>query len=51
MAAEELHVIKGKQNLPEEMQKLAGKLTSIGRKPYIIPGGGSNKIGDLGYLT
>lgn len=39
MAAEELHVLKGKQNLLEEMQKVADKLTAMGRKPYIIPGG------------
>ena len=33
------------------MAQLADKLRSQGRKPYIIPGGGSNAIGALGYVT
>ena len=33
------------------MEKLAGELRAKGRKPYIIPGGGSNAVGALGYVT
>jgi L-cysteate sulfo-lyase len=33
------------------MAQLADKLRSQGRKPYIIPGGGSNPLGALGYVT
>ncbi|MEM7563073.1 MAG: D-cysteine desulfhydrase, partial [Pseudomonadota bacterium] len=34
-----------------EMEKLADKLRDDGKKPYIIPGGGSNEIGALGYVN
>lgn len=33
-----------------EMESLAAKLSDEGKKPYIIPGGGSNEIGALGYV-
>jgi L-cysteate sulfo-lyase len=33
------------------MAQLAGRLRGDGRKPYVIPGGGSNAIGALGYVT
>jgi len=33
------------------MQRLADRLRDEGRKPYVIPGGGSNPIGALGYVT
>ncbi len=33
------------------MDTLAGKLKAKGRKPYIIPDGGSNAVGALGYVT
>ena len=34
-----------------EMEQLAQKLRDDGKKPYIIPGGGSNEIGALGYVN
>ena len=34
-----------------EMEALAERLLSEGKKPYIIPGGGSNAIGALGYVN
>jgi len=34
-----------------EMQDFADTLTEKGKKPYIIPGGGSNPIGALGYVN
>jgi D-cysteine desulfhydrase family pyridoxal phosphate-dependent enzyme len=35
----------------EAMEELAEKLESRGERPYIIPGGGSNAIGALGYAA
>ena len=34
-----------------EMEALASDLRAKGNKPYIIPGGGSNPIGALGYVA
>jgi L-cysteate sulfo-lyase len=33
------------------MATLAAELKARGRKPYVIPGGGSNTVGALGYVT
>jgi len=33
------------------MGNVAGELRAAGRKPYIIPGGGSNRVGALGYVN
>jgi L-cysteate sulfo-lyase len=33
-----------------EMEKVAEELRSNGKNPYIIPGGGSNPVGALGYV-
>ena len=45
------YVVEGGTNLMEKMQEIAKELTGQGRKPYIIPGGGSNEIGTLGYVA
>ena len=37
-------------DMQQEMEKLAAELRSAGRKPYVIPGGGSNPVGALGYV-
>jgi len=34
-----------------EMEKVAGRMRKEGRKPYCIPGGGSNPTGALGYVN
>jgi len=34
-----------------EAEALAGRLRDGGAKPYVIPGGGSNRIGALGYVS
>lgn len=41
----------GGTDMAAEMEKLADQLKSAGKKPYIIPGGGSNEIGALGYVN
>lgn len=38
-------------DMDAEMLQLAEQLRSDGKKPYIIPGGGSNEIGALGYVN
>lgn len=38
-------------NMQAEMEKLAAELRTAGRKPYVIPGGGSNPVGALGYVA
>ena len=35
----------------DEMEKIAVQLRAQGKKPYIIPGGASNSIGALGYVS
>jgi L-cysteate sulfo-lyase len=32
------------------LEELAGRLRARGRRPYVIPGGGSNALGALGYV-
>ncbi len=38
-------------DMQSEMETLAESLKSQGKKPYVIPGGGSNPIGALGYVN
>ena len=41
----------GGTDMNQAMNELADQLRSDGRKPYVIPGGGSNEIGALGYVN
>jgi L-cysteate sulfo-lyase len=41
----------GGADMNAEMEVLAAGLRAKGRKPYIIPGGGSNPVGALGYAN
>ena len=43
--------INAGDDLNAAMQKIADKLKAEGRKGYIIPGGGSNALGALGYVA
>lgn len=43
--------IAGGTDMAGEMKKLANSLNADGAKCYIIPGGGSNEIGALGYVN
>ncbi len=43
--------VAGGTDMNAAMTKLADELQARGQKPYIIPGGGSNPIGALGYVT
>lgn len=43
--------LPGGTDMNAAMAGVAEELRADGRKPYIIPGGGSNPIGALGYVT
>lgn len=44
-------VVPGGSDMIKEMEKVAKKVEAEGKKPYIIPMGGSNEIGALGYAA
>jgi L-cysteate sulfo-lyase len=46
-----IHHHPGATDMNAAMEAHAAELKSRGRKPYIIPGGGSNPIGALGYVN
>ena len=41
----------GGADMQAEMETLAAELRAQGRTPYVIPGGGSNPVGALGYVN
>ncbi|MBL6458257.1 D-cysteine desulfhydrase [Belnapia sp. T6] len=41
----------GGADMQAEMETVAADLRAKGRKPYVIPGGGSNPVGALGYVN
>ena len=43
--------VPGGTDMNAAMASLADEFRSKGQKPYVIPGGGSNPIGALGYVT
>ena len=51
MGVEGLKVVPGGTPMLPAMQAVADELRKKGRKPYIIPGGGSNALGGLGYVA
>lgn len=51
LGVEDVHIVQGGADMMGELEKLAEKLKAEGRKPYIIPGGGSNVTGSLGYVA
>ena len=51
LGAEQVRVVPAGSDLPEEMALVAGELAAAGRKGYVIPGGGSNPLGALGYAA
>lgn len=46
-----LSEVPANSDMDQAMARLADELRARGRKPYVIPGGGSNAIGALGYVT
>jgi D-cysteine desulfhydrase len=51
MGAETIDVFRGGTDMTAAMQRTADALAAEGRKGYIIPGGGSNALGALGYVA
>jgi len=51
LGAEAITVVPGGSNMAAAMQQVADELAAMGRRGYIIPGGGSNAIGGLGYVA
>ncbi len=51
LGVEDIFVVSGGTDMMGELEKLATKLNAEGRKPYIVPGGGSNPIGSTGYVA
>lgn len=41
----------GGTDMQAEMDALAARLAQAGRRPYVIPGGGSNPLGAVGYAN
>ena len=51
LGVEDVHVVNGGSDVAAAMESVADKLTAEGRRPYVIPGGGSNETGALGYVA
>lgn len=51
LGVEDIRVVPGGSDMLAELEKLAEELRAKGRKPYVVPGGGSNAIGGLGYVA
>ncbi len=51
LGAKSIKLVPGGSPMLDEMEKVAEELRKQGKKPYIIPGGASNKIGALGYVS
>ena len=51
LGVESLQVVPAGSNMAQAMQGVADALAATGRKGYIIPGGGSNALGGLGYVA
>lgn len=51
LGVEKVSVVPGGSNMMDAMQKVAEELAAEGRKAYIVPGGGSNEIGSIGYVA
>src|SRR5690606_22463591 len=51
LGVDDIKVVPAGSDMMLEMDKVARALEEEGRKPYVIPGGGSNEIGALGYVN
>jgi D-cysteine desulfhydrase len=51
LGVEAITVVPGGSDMAVAMAKVAQELAALGRKAYVIPGGGSNAIGGLGYVA
>ncbi len=51
MGVEAITVVPGGTPMAPAMQQVVQELAALGRKGYVIPGGGSNALGGLGYVA
>lgn len=51
LGVEAIMVVPAGSDMAAAMQKVAGEVAALGRKAYVIPGGGSNPLGALGYVA
>jgi D-cysteine desulfhydrase len=51
MGVESLRVVPAGTDMPAAMQEDADAIAREGRRAYVIPGGGSNAVGGLGYVA
>lgn len=51
MGVERIQVVPAGSDVGAAMEQLAFDLATQGRKGYVIPGGGSNALGGLGYVA
>lgn len=51
LGVEQVKVVKTGADLAATMQQMADEVAALGRKAYVIPGGGSTPIGALGYVS
>ncbi|MCM5572139.1 D-cysteine desulfhydrase [Burkholderiaceae bacterium FT117] len=51
MGVEAVTVVPAGTDMHREMARVAEELAAQGRKAYVIPGGGSNALGGLGYVA
>ncbi|MCW5612285.1 MAG: D-cysteine desulfhydrase [Rubrivivax sp.] len=51
MGVEDLVVVPAGSDMAAAMQRVADELAATGRRAYVIPGGGSNALGGLGYVA
>lgn len=51
LGVQSITVVPAGTDLGAAMQKVADEVTAAGGRPYVIPGGGSNALGALGYVA
>lgn len=51
LGAEKIRVVPAGSDLSATMQAMADEVAALGRRAYVIPGGGSNPLGALGYVA
>lgn len=51
LGVESITVVPAGTNMAAAMQQVVDELARQGRKAYVIPGGGSNALGGLGYVA
>lgn len=51
MGVASITVVPGGSDVMAAMEKAAADIRKKGKKPYIIPGGGSNAVGTMGYVA